>query len=139
MLWAMTRRAPAERAAVASVPETSRRKRLVVSNPRFTAKGLADWARLVNWLTSTSGLAASTARVTLSASKASPTAGSTPGTPRAAILPSLRENTVTSCPAATRACTRGRPMAPVPPTTKMRTRLRLRVPVPSRPFGRMGG
>ena len=36
-----------------------------MSKPRLTAKGLADWARLVNWLTTTSGLAACTARATV--------------------------------------------------------------------------
>ena len=96
MLCATTRRAPARRAALASAPETSRRSRLVVSNPRLTASGLADWARLVSWLTTTSGFAACTARRRESGSKASPTAGTAPGTPRAATRASLRENTVIS-------------------------------------------
>ena len=96
MLWATTRRAPASRAAVTRVLEAWRRSRLVVSNPRLSATGLADRARLVNWLTTTSGSDARTARVREAGSSASPTAGTTPGTPRAATRPSERENTVTS-------------------------------------------
>ena len=122
MLCATTRRAPAAAAARTSVPATSRRSRLVRSKPRLTVIGLADRARLVSWLITTSGDASCTARVRDAASKASPTAGTTSGTPRAATFPAWRENTVTSCPAAARAVTRGRPMAPVPPATKMRTR-----------------
>src|SRR6516165_9792653 len=120
MLCAMTRRTPAPRAAATSVPETSRRSRLVRSKPRFIATGLTVWGRLVNWLTTTSGCADWTARVRASASKASPTAATIPGTPRAATRPSLRENTTTSCPAAASEVTSGRPMAPVPPATKIR-------------------
>src|ERR1700722_4095695 len=126
MLWAMTRRAPAARAAAKSEPATSLRSWLVVSKPRFTARGLADCARLVSWLMTTSGWAASTARRTASWSKASPTAGTTPGTPSAATLASWRENTVTACPAETNDVTSGRPMAPVPPATKIRIRPTLR-------------
>src|SRR6516165_5047210 len=120
MLCAMTRRTPAPRAAATSVPETSRRSRLVRSKPRFIATGLTVWGRLVNWLTTTSGCADWTARVRASASKASPTAATIPGTPRAATRPSRREKTTTSCPAAASEVTSGRPMAPVPPATKIR-------------------
>ena len=84
MLWATTRRAEAARAAATSVPDTSRRSRLVASKPRFAARGLTDCGRLVSWLMTTSGRAAWTARRTEPGSKASPTAGTTPGTPRAA-------------------------------------------------------
>src|SRR5580692_8349061 len=106
MLCATTRRAPAARAAATRVPETSRRRRPVASKPRFTATGLADWARLVNWLTTTSGSALRTARARVVATQASPTAATTVGRPRAVTLASDRENTVTSWPAPTSAATR---------------------------------
>ena len=121
MLWAMTRRAPASRAARTKVADASLRSRPVRAKPPSSALGLAVWGRLVSWLMTTSGRALATARLSTSPSKASPTAALTCGSPSAATRLAARVKTVTSCPPSISCLTRGRPMAPVPPATKICT------------------
>ena len=96
MLCATTRRAPAERAAAIRVAETSARRRQVRSKPRLMASGLVDCGQVRQLVDDDLGPAACTAAPQRSGSKASPTAGTTSGSPRAATRASLREKTVTS-------------------------------------------
>jgi hypothetical protein len=72
----------------------------------------------VSWLTTTSGRAAATTSATRPASKTSQTTPSAPAFRTASARSSNRVIAVTSCPAARRRSTSGRPIAPVPPATK---------------------
>ena len=89
-----------------SVPETSARSAAGTVEAALDRDGLVDCGRFVSWLTTTSGSAACTVRITRVGIQGVADRGDESGRPRAVTRSSLREKTVTWCPASTSRLTR---------------------------------
>src|SRR5271169_1636271 len=120
MLCAISRRAPAARAAATRFAVPSMRNRAFRTSASPRPAGSRTCGRSVSWWMTTSGRAPTTAARTAAASKASTTTGSTPRALSAAALSAERVVPVTWCPATRRNSVSRRPIAPLAPARKIR-------------------
>ena len=121
MLWAMSRVAPAARAASHRLRVPWLRRRLFSSNCSAKRFGSIAFGMLVSWWITASGRASASALVSAAASKASTTTGSAPRSRIRAARSSERVLPVTSWPAARSMGSSLLPIAPAAPATKTLT------------------